>query len=53
MAPSNDLSPCRRWFISHYFYRQDAAPAAQHRNLVTVIMSMVSSESLAAQAPLF
>jgi hypothetical protein len=52
VAPSNDLSPCHGWFIWQYFYRHDAAPAAQQRNFVIVIMSMASPESLAAQAPM-
>jgi hypothetical protein len=53
VAPSNDLSHCHGWLIWQYFYRHDAEPAAQHRNFVIVIMSMVSSESIAAQAPKF
>jgi hypothetical protein len=48
VAPSNDLSPCHEWLIWQYFYRHDAAPAAQHRDLLIVIMSMVSPEPLAA-----
>jgi hypothetical protein len=53
VVPSNDLSHCHGWLIWQYFYRHDAEPAAQRRNFVIVIMSMVSSESLAAQAPKF
>jgi hypothetical protein len=51
VSPSNGLSPCHEWLIWQYFYRHDAVPAAQHRNFVIVIMSMVSSEPLAAQSP--
>jgi hypothetical protein len=52
-TPSNDLTSCHRWLIWQYFYRHDAAPVAQHRNFVIVVMSMVSPEPLAAQTPMF
>jgi hypothetical protein len=46
------MEPCADIPASQRAMRH-AAPAAQPRDLVIVIMSMVSSESLAAQTPMF
>jgi hypothetical protein len=53
VAPSNDLSSCHEWLIWQYFYRHAAAPAAQRKDHLFVVMPAVSPEPLAARASMF
>jgi hypothetical protein len=53
VVPSNALSPCHGWFISHYFYRHVTTPAAQRKDHLIVVMTMVWPEPFAAQTTMF